>query len=262
MHVRAQSGRRLGFASNFGQDGHVSEELLIGIKEAGYHGIEPNCLRIEHLHGIAEICNKLSVPILAIPTGRWMNTDDAPRDYGRYTKRAFDYLNEGAAIAATLDVPLIIGLIRGLGSIRDGEAKTFLRSTISQLTQTTPALKVLLEPVTPDEVCWPRSLHQGAQLLEELDNPNVTLLADSYHLVRSGETAKVESYRHLIGHLHIRDDRKQVRTVLAPEYIPLLRLWSESNLVLSFEIDTDLRNALSHAMEAAGWITSATGQLQ
>ena len=98
---------RLGFAVMVGEDGQIPEALLIGLKEAGYAGIEPNCYYPQHLHRIAELCRKVGIAIHALPTGRWLNVAEADEDYERYAEKAFEMLSTGAAIAASLDVRLI-----------------------------------------------------------------------------------------------------------------------------------------------------------
>ena len=244
-----------------GEDGLIPETLLIGLKEAGYDGIEPNCYHPQHLHRIVELCRNGGISVHALPTGRWLNVDEADEDYDRYTKKAFEVLSTGAAIAASLDVPLIFGLIRGRSSISEAAAEHFLSSVISGLMQTTPRLKVLVEPIAPREASWPHTLEEGARLLERLNLPNVKLLADSYHIARSGEDPHVERYREWIGHLHIRDSEKQIPTTRTPEfeavYASVVRLWRDAKLVLSFEPNIELHHTLEQARAGAHWIQDA-----
>jgi sugar phosphate isomerase/epimerase len=238
-----------------GDDGTIPESVLIGVREAGYDGIEPNCYHVQHLYRIVDVCQHVGIRIHAIPTGRWMNLAAAPADYGRYTQHAFECLNEGASIAASLDVPLILGLIRGPSSVADVEAEAFLSSVIHGLVQRTPQLKILVEPIAAAEACWPHTIEQGDRLLKRLKQPQVKLLADSYHIARSGEAFQIEHYRDSIGHLHIRDDQKQIPTRTAPEYGSILRLWREDNRILSFEPTIELRHTVAHAIAGARWIT-------
>ncbi len=190
-----------------------------------------------------------------------MNVAEASEDYDRYTKKALEVLGEGARIAASIDVPLIFGLLRGRASVAEAAAEEFLSSVISGLTQTTPQLKVLVEPIAPGEASWPHTMEEGAHLLERLKLPNVKLLADSYHIARSGEDPRIERYRTWIGHLHIRDNEKQIPTTSTPEYAAvyasIVRLWREENLVLSFEPNIELRATLEHALAGADWIKRA-----
>lgn len=252
---------RLGFAVMVGEDGQIPEALLIGLKEAGYDGIEPNCYQPQHLARIVDLCRNVGAAIHALPTGRWMNLAEASENYDRYTKKALEVLSEGAGIAASLDVPLIIGLIRGPASIADVAVEEFLSSVISGLTQTTPQLKVLVEPIAPDEASWPHTVEEGAHLLERLNLSKVKLLADSYHIARSGEDPRIERYRNWIGHLHIRDSEKQIPTTSTPEYAAvyasIIRLWREKDIVLSFEPNIELSGTLAHAIAGAHWIKQA-----
>ncbi len=98
-----------------------------------------------------------------------MNLAEAHDEYGRYTKKAFEQLSEGAAIAVSLDVPLIFGLIRGPSSAADAEAEAFLASIILDLVQQTPPLKILVESIASDEACWPHTVEQGDQVLKRLN---------------------------------------------------------------------------------------------
>ncbi len=245
---------RLGFAVMVGDDGIIPEAVLIGLKKAGYAGIEPNCFHVQHLASIVEASQRVGISIDAIPTGRWLNIADARENYGKYTKKAFEHLSEGAAIAASLDVPLIVGLIRGPGSVADDDAEAFLSSIILDLLQTRPQLKILVEPIASDEACWPHTVEQGDRFLNRLNQPLLKLLADSYNIARSCEDPHIERYRDSIGHLHIRDHRKQIPTSGAPEYASILRLWHEESFILSFEPDIHLSDTLENAVAGVHWL--------
>jgi sugar phosphate isomerase/epimerase len=252
---------RLGFVVIAGEDGIIPDELLIGLKEAGYDGIEPNCYQPQHLVRIAEQCRNAGLAIHALPTGRWLDGAAAREDYQRYTEQAFEVLSEGAAIAAALDASLIFGLIRGSGVIADAQVEAFLASVISRLMQAAPRLKVLVEPIAGDEAAWPHTIEQGVGLLERLRLPRVKLLADSYHIARSGEDPDLDRYRSSIGHLHIRDSQKQVPTTSTPAYdavyAAILRLWRAQHLTLSFEPNIDLGHTLEQAILGARWVEQA-----
>lgn len=243
-----------------GTNGIMLEAVLIGLKKAGYDGIEPNCYHVQHLERIVDVRRSVGIAIYAIPTGRWMNMADAREDYARYTKNAFEQLHAGAAIAASLDVPLIVGLIRGPSSVSDADAEEFLSSVILDLVQHLPHLKVLVEPIASNETCWPHTVEQGDQFLKRLNQPHVKLLADSYHIARLGEDPHIERYRDSIGHLHIRDHRKQIPPSTAPEYASILRLWRENGFILSFEPDIDVSGTLERAIAGAHWLQHVVGR--
>ncbi|HEY0735971.1 MAG TPA: TIM barrel protein [Herpetosiphonaceae bacterium] len=253
---------RLGFAVMVGQDGDLPEEVLIGLKAAGYSGIEPNCYQPQHLTTIIERCHRVGLAIHALPTGRWLNVAQADADYARYTRQAFEVLREGAALAAALDAPLIFGLIRGSSAISAAQAEEFLSTVIPELVAATPQLTILVEPIAADEAAWPHTIEQGALLLARLKLPNVRLLADSYHIARSGRDLNIEQHRDVIGHLHIRDQAKQIPTGSTPEYTAvyaaILRLWQEENLVLSFEPNIELHETLENAAAGVAWLDRAT----
>lgn len=253
LHLQP-SPTRLGFAVFLEEDGVLSEELLIGLKQAGYDGIEPNCYEVQHLDQVIRLCQKVGISIHGIPTGRWMNVDEASSDYQRYTKKAFDVLSEGAAVAASLDAPLILGLIRGRASVSNVAAEEFLASVVLGLLERTPQLKILVEPIAPGEAAWPHTISEGARLVTTLNQPQVKLLADSYHVAHSGEDVNIEQYRDSIGHLHIRDQQKQIPTRSAPEYSSILRLWREGNRILSFEPNIELSTTVENAINGARWL--------
>lgn len=252
---------RLGFAVMVGPDGDLPESLLRDLKAAGYTGIEPNCYQPRHLPAIIERCRSAGLTIHALPTGRWLNPAQACEDYEAYTQRALDVLREGAAIAAALDAPLIFGLIRGTPVIGAADSETFLVAVIRSLVQLTLDLKILVEPIAPDEAAWPHTLAQGAALLERLKLPNVKLLADSYHVVRSGQDWHGDQHRAMIGHLHIRDHARHIPGDSRPEYAAvyaaILRLWQAENLVLSFEPNIELRDTLESARAGVAWLDRA-----
>lgn len=252
---------RLGFAVMVGPDGDLPEALLRDLKAAGYTGIEPNCYQPRHLPAIIERCRSVGLAIHALPTGRWLKLDQAREDYERYMQRALDVLHEGATMAVALDASLIFGLIRGPAAIGAAEAEAFLVTVIRSLVQTMPELKILVEPIAADEAAWPHSIEQGAALLERLNLPNVKLLADSYHIVRSGQDWHHKQHRAMIGHLHIRDHARQIPGDSTPEYAAvytaILRLWREENLVLSFEPNIDLRDTLENALAGVAWFDRA-----
>ncbi|HEY0603786.1 MAG TPA: TIM barrel protein [Herpetosiphonaceae bacterium] len=249
---------RLGFAVMVGPDGDLPAEILIGLKAAGYTGIEPNCYQPQHLKTIIERCQRAGLAIHALPTGRWLNVAQAHADYARYTQQAFEVLSEGAVQAAALDAPLIFGLIRGSSAISAAQAEAFLATVIPDLVAATPELKILVEPIAADEAAWPHTIEQGARLLARLKLPNVRLLADSYHIARASRDLNVEQHRDVIGHLHIRDHAKQIPAGSTPEYAAvyaaILHLWREENLVLSFEPNIELRDTLENASAGVAWL--------
>jgi sugar phosphate isomerase/epimerase len=247
---------RLGFAVFLEEDGVISEELLIGLKSAGYDGIEPNCFQVRHLEHVIQLCQKVGIGIHGIPTGRWMNVDEASEDYRRYTTKAFDVLHEGAAIAASVDAPLILGLVRGRATVAEADAKAFLTFVVTELLQRIPQLKILVEPIAHGEAAWPHTIPEGHQLITTLNQPSVRLLADSYHIARSGEDVNIEQYRDSISHLHIRDHQKQIPRQTAPEYASILHLWREGNRILSFEPNIQLSTTVEHAINGACWLAT------
>ncbi|MBV9791165.1 MAG: TIM barrel protein [Chloroflexi bacterium] len=255
---------RLGFAVMVGPDGDLPEALLHDLKAAGYTGIEPNCYQPRHLPAIIERCRNVDLAIHALPTGRWLKPDQAREDYEAYTQRALDVLRAGATMAAALDAPLIFGLIRGTPAIGAAESEAFLTTVIRSLVQTTLDLKILVEPIADDEAAWPHTLVQGAALLERLNLPNVKLLADSYHVVRSGQDWHGDQHRAMIGHLHIRDHGRQIPGDSRPEYAAvyaaILRVWQEENLVLSFEPNIELRDTLENALAGVAWLDRAASR--
>jgi sugar phosphate isomerase/epimerase len=257
--VNASAPRgRLGFAVMVGPDGDLPEAVLIGLKAAGYSGIEPNCYQPQHLTRIIDRCRRVGLAIHALPTGRWLHPATTHEDYIRYTQRAIEVLSEGAALAVVLDAPLIFGLIRGGGAIPAAQAEGFLVTVIPRLVQAAPQLKLLVEPIAAGEAAWPHTIEQGARLLERLHLPNVKLLADSYHIVCSGQDLDTEQHRDVIGHLHIRDHARQMPDDSTPEYAAvyasILRLWQEEDLVLSFEPNIELRDTLDNAAAGVQWI--------
>lgn len=257
---RAPTPARLGFAVFFEEDGAISEDLLIGLKEAGYDGIEPNCYQVRHLHRVIPLCQKVGLAIHGIPTGRWMNVDEATKDHERYITKAFNVLNEGAAIAASVNAPLILGLIRGRATVAEAQAEAFLSSVVGAVLQQTPQVKILVEPIAPTEAAWPHTIPEGARLIAALNQSNVKLLADSYHIARSGENVNIEQFRDSIGHLHIRDQQRQIPTQSAPEYASILRLWREGNRILSFEPSIDFNNTFANAVAGVEWLKHELAQ--
>ncbi len=63
---------------------------------------------------------------------------------------------------------------------------------------------VVLEPLNTRECNFINSVLEGGEIVEEVNHPNVRLLADIYHMLMEGEGPEnIEKYGHLIHHTHI-----------------------------------------------------------
>ncbi len=65
-------------------------------------------------------------------------------------------------------------------------------------------VKLALEPLNRTETNILNSVAEGAELVRQLNNPNIVLLADAFHMAVEGETAEVIlNNEDIISHLHI-----------------------------------------------------------
>ena len=249
---------KLGFVVTADSAGHIPGGTFEGLKEAGYGGVEISCANPNHLPPLIDQCRRANLQVLTVTTGRWLKRSIEEADSDKYLTRALEVLVVGGEMVTCVGSSLIIGLIRGTSAVTDDDAYRFIRDLLSRLTEKTPDLNILVEPIWREWACWPNTLSQGAGLIRELNHPHIRLLADTLYFVNSGEEQELEQFKDVITHLHIHIQNK-IQDI-SPEYalmlVPYVRFWRRHSLTLSFELlDIPMAEVVRTARDAKSWLT-------
>jgi sugar phosphate isomerase/epimerase len=88
---------------------------------------------------------------------------------------------------------------------------------------------VVLEPLNKKEVNFLNSVKEGAGIVEEVDHPNIRLLADIYHMMMEDEGPEsILEHGHLIKHLHIAEEEGRAAPGTHKEdFVPYFRALKE-----------------------------------
>lgn len=88
---------------------------------------------------------------------------------------------------------------------------------------------VVLEPLNKKEVNFLNSVKEGAGIVEEVDHPNIRLLADIYHMMMEDEGPEsILEHGHLIKHLHIAEEEGRAAPGTHNEdFVPYFRALKE-----------------------------------
>ncbi len=240
----------LGMAVNWHRDRGEAEFItaIQRIRAAGMTGVEPNCPDPALIARAVELCRAEGLTPTALATGRM--ACHAPGDNGA----AAAVLLTAAAEAERAGVPLVVGLLRGRPGTPVDAVLAFLASAVAAALNVHPRLHILLEPINGRETAWPNTLAEGLEALERLKLPRVTLLADTYHLVQSGEMDRWQAAADRIGHVHLAGPKRQPPDGGDPAAdIPLaqaLRFARQHGKNVSFELAD---NATVHAQRCAAW---------
>lgn len=110
---------------------------------------------------------------------------------------------------------VILGLLAGIleDSVTRAQALGWLLPALDRLAETAGerGATLLIEPLNPAETNFLTCLDDGIDLLRNLRNSNIRLLADIYHLSRT-ETSIPQAIRRasgLIGHVHVADSNRR-----------------------------------------------------
>lgn len=166
---------------------------------------------------LEQLCNANKIKIAAVGTGAgkvlygWTLT--SPDKHIRQSAVAF--ISEMITFGARFGAPAIIGSMQG--NVKPGierpQAVVWLAEGLNELGSRAreQGVRLIYEPLNRYETNMFNQLGAGADFLETLDNENVVLLADLFHMnieERSIAGAIRENAKH-IGHLHFADSNRR-----------------------------------------------------
>lgn len=201
-----------GFATGFAE--HIDFEMLRDIKWAGYDYAELPLMQIAAVEE-AEF-EKLSRTFEELALGCDASCNLFPGSV-RVTGKNANPKKIGAYLDAAFERSEKLGikkLVFGSSAARDLDSDTSPEDGWRQLTelcraQLAPRLEkhgmtMVIEPIARAEANFINTLEEGMRLTKLADHPRVTLLADTIHLLRNGETAEeLRKYLPAIDHIHV-----------------------------------------------------------
>lgn len=197
-------------------------DLVTGMRaaaETGFDAVEIS-LRVPgdlSLGALQKDLQKFGLFVSAIATGQSCLHDG-------YCLAAANAENRAGAVArikghidfaAGLDAKVIIGGIRGRFTAADTERDELRKSATSALAEcaeyaSAQGVNLLLEPVNRYETNWINSVNDGLKLIEEIGNPCLQLLPDTYHMnIESRDMlASLSAVSKHIGYMHFSDSNR------------------------------------------------------
>jgi len=166
-------------------------DSLARVKRLGFQGVElsyrdPKTVDVPALRGLLD---SHRLPVVALATGRSYGEDRlsfTDRDAAvrrRAIARVADYLE----LARVLDNPLVIfGLIRGFipQDVKPVTARGWAREAIRRAADRAArhGTRIVVEPINRFECNFLASVEETLEFLDEVDRPNVGILADAFHM--------------------------------------------------------------------------------
>ena len=198
------------------------EDLEAGIKEAselGYDGVElavrePEIVDVANLK-VLLAKYKLEVP--AIGTGQAFVEEGLSfsSDSDDVRAKAISRIKSHIDLAVELGTHVIIGLIRGRGSLNPSENMVNIKLMKKALVVCADyalekSVQLYFEPLNRYESSLINTVSEGVDMIKELDRKNIKLLIDTFHMNIEeaslfGSIAKAMPYT---GHMHFADSNR------------------------------------------------------
>jgi sugar phosphate isomerase/epimerase len=138
--------------------------------------------------GLRVLLEKHGLPVVALATGRaWGEEGLSFTDRDRAVRRrASARVDEYLELARGLDAMVILGLIRGRipDGVRPAVARRWARDAIRRAADTgaRQGTRLVIEPINRYETNFLQTIDDTLAFLEEVDRPNVGILADTFHM--------------------------------------------------------------------------------
>ena len=193
-------------------------DTLARVKRLGYRGVElsfrdPNTVDVA---GLKVLLEKHDLPVVALATGRsWGEdrlsfTDSDPTVRRRTSVRVAEYLD----LARDLNAMVILGLIRGRTpeGVKPAVARRWARDAIRWAADAGARhdIRLVIEPINRYETNFLYNIDETLAFLEEVDRPNVGILADTFHM--NIEDASISGSLRRAGrslfHVHVADSNR------------------------------------------------------
>lgn len=193
-------------------------ENLARVKRLGYQGVElsfrdPKTVDVAGLNVLLE---KHDLPVVALATGRaWGEeglsfTDRDPAVRRRASVRVAEYLE----LACALNAMVILGLIRGRipEGVSRASARRWARDAIRRAADrgAQDRTRLVIEPINRYETNFLNSVDDTLAFLQEVDRPNVGILADTFHMnIEDASISKsLRRAGRAIFHVHVADSNR------------------------------------------------------
>ncbi len=189
------------------------------IAAEGFSGVEIAVRDPERVDAksINRLARDKGLEIVAIGTGQAYVDEGLSLTYPEQSVRdkALARMKKQLELARKLGAMVIIGLIRGNPGPGDDleQAKELFADALRELSeygQSIQAKPILIEPLNRYEARLINSVDEGLGFLNELELPNVKLLADTFHMnIEDRDMAEsLRAARGVLGHVHIADSNR------------------------------------------------------
>ncbi len=191
---------------------------LARVKRLGYRGVELSFRdpKTVDVAGLKVLLEKHDLPVVALATGRsWGEdrlsfTDSDPAVRRRTSVRVAEYLD----LARDLNAMVILGLIRGRipDGVKPAVARRWARDAIRRAAEAGARhdIRLVIEPINRYETNFLYNIDETLAFLEEVDRPNVGILADTFHM--NIEDASISGSLRRAGrslfHVHVADSNR------------------------------------------------------
>lgn len=193
-------------------------ENLARVKRLGYRGVELSFRdpKTVNVAGLKVLLEKQGLPVVALATGRaWGEEGLSFTDRDAAVRRKTSArISEYVDLARQLDAMVILGLIRG--RIPDGVKPTLARRWACDAIRRAAdksardGLRLVIEPINRYETNFLQNVEETLAFLEEVDRPNVGILADTFHM-NIEDASLPESFQsagRALFHVHVADSNR------------------------------------------------------
>ena len=193
-------------------------ENLARVKRLGYQGVELSFRdpKTVDVAGLKVLLEKHDLPVVALATGRaWGEeglsfTDRDPAVRQKTSARVSEYLD----LARALNAMVILGLIRGRipEGVKPTVARRWARDVIRRAADkgARDGIRLVIEPINRYETNFLHNIEETLTFLQEVDRPNVGILADTFHM--NIEDASISGSLKRAGrslfHVHVADSNR------------------------------------------------------
>ena len=191
------------------------EKLLRLLQELGFWGIELNLPDLDVLSpdNLAAMLGEHDLKLTYLATGAFAKARSLSLSTSSEISRisAVNGALENADYAAEMHAGIILGFFKGGPQADSATPEHFFCKSVSELcARKKSGVPVLLEATNQRETCVIRTLDEAASVCSAVENPDLRILPDTYHMFYE-ETDPRDSilrYRNRIENLHLSDDNR------------------------------------------------------
>ncbi len=197
---------------------HDVRQSFKKLRELGYQGVElavrdPETVDVEL---VKEAVQTYDLEVPAIGTGQayleeGLSLSSPDPDVRQKTR---ERLKKHVQFASIFRAGVIIGLIRGniVGGVGSFKGRKWVVKGIRECCQAAQeeSIQIYLEPLNRYEINFINTLQEGAELIAEVGEKNLRVLADTFHMniEEPSIIQSLESMADLIGHVHVADSNR------------------------------------------------------